>query len=99
MEFKKGHENFIKHLKEIGRPQTTVVAYSKDIEQLISHLEARSVENLLTVEFDNLNEFIESLRTNNYTLKSISRKAEGLNYADIVRACEEAIKSMIILAE
>ena len=32
----------------------------------------------------------------NFNLKSISRKAEGLNYADIVRACEEAIKSMII---
>jgi hypothetical protein len=78
MEFKKGHENFIKHLKEIGRPQTTVVAYTKDIEQLISHLEARNVENLLTVEFDNLNEFIDSLRSSNYTLKSISRKINSI---------------------
>jgi site-specific recombinase XerD len=78
MEFKNGHENFIKHLKEIGRPQTTVVAYSKDIEQLISHLESRNVENLLTVEFDHLNEFIESLKSNNYTLKSISRKINSI---------------------
>lgn len=78
MEYKKGHENFIKHLREIGRPQTTIVAYSKDIEQLINHLEARNVADLITVEFDNLNEFIDNLKLNNYTLKSISRKINSI---------------------
>jgi len=78
MEFKTAHGKFIDNLKEIGRPNTTVIAYSKDIDQLIGHLEARNLENLLLVEFEHLNEFIENLKLNNYTLKSISRKINSI---------------------
>jgi site-specific recombinase XerD len=51
---------------------------AKDIDQLIGHLEARNLENLLVVEFEHLNEFIENLKLNNYTLKSISRKINSI---------------------
>ena len=78
MEFRNAHGKFIDNLKEIGRPNTTVIAYSKDIDQLINHLEVRSIENLLVVEFEHLNEFIENLKLNNYTLKSISRKINSI---------------------
>jgi integrase/recombinase XerD len=78
MEFRSAHIKFIENLKEIGRPNTTVIAYSKDIDQLINHLEARDLGNLLMVEFTHLNEFIENLKLNNYTLKSISRKINSI---------------------
>lgn len=78
MEFRDAHTRFIGNLKEIGRPNTTVIAYSKDIDQLIGHLEARNVEDLLVVEFTHLSDFIENLKLNNYTLKSISRKINSI---------------------
>lgn len=78
MKTRNAHENFIKHLNSIGRPQTTVVAYSKDIDQLLSHLELRKVDELISVEFEHLNDYIENLKLNNYTLKSISRKINSI---------------------
>lgn len=78
MEFRNAHTKFIENLREIGRPNTTVIAYSKDIDQLINHLEARDLDTLLLVEFTHLNEFIENLKLNNYTLKSISRKINSI---------------------
>ena len=78
MKTKIAHENFIKHLNSIGRPQTTVVAYSKDIEQLIGHLDARKIDEIISVEFEHLNEYVENLKLNNYTLKSISRKINSI---------------------
>ena len=62
MEFNKANQIFKSHLVELGRPQTTIVAYSKDIQQLLGHLETKGLSNLLEVEFEHLNEFIENLK-------------------------------------
>lgn len=78
MELRNAHLGFIENLREIGRPNTTVLAYSKDIEQLINHLQARNLEDLTLIEFEHLNDFIENLKLNNYTLKSISRKINSI---------------------
>jgi len=78
MEIKNNHKNFIDYLRELGRPNTTVIAYSKDIDQLLSHLEARGILETAQIELNHLAEYIEDLKKNNYTLKSISRKINSI---------------------
>jgi site-specific recombinase XerD len=78
MGLKNNHKNFIEHLREIGRPNTTIIAYSKDVDQLLSHLEERGVFEFAEIQFTQLSEYIEDLKEKNYTLKSISRKINSI---------------------
>jgi len=78
MGIKNNHKNFIDHLKELGRPNTTIIAYSKDIDQLLSHLEERGVLEFAEIQFSQLSDYIEDLKEKNYTLKSISRKINSI---------------------
>ncbi|OIP98179.1 hypothetical protein AUJ94_00495 [bacterium CG2_30_40_12] len=68
------HTNFITHLKKRGKATATVTAYSKDIEQLLSHIENLGREVAVNIKKDDLDHFLETLRKTNYTPKSISRK-------------------------
>jgi len=68
------HANFIDILKKRGKATATVIAYSKDIEQLLSHVENLGKEVITEVKKEDLEHFLETLRNTNYTPKSISRK-------------------------
>lgn len=71
------HENFIKHLKGQDRSNSTVIAYKKDIEQLIDHLFKDGVNLVNEIETNHLESFMASLAEKNYTNKSISRKTNS----------------------
>jgi len=68
------HRNFIEKLKKQGKASATVVAYSKDIEQLLSHLDNLGKRSIIEVKKEDLDHFLGTLKNTNYTLKSISRK-------------------------
>lgn len=68
------HKNFISTLKKQGKATATVVAYSKDIEQLLSHIENLGRDNISSIKKEDLDHFLETLKNTNYTPKSISRK-------------------------
>ncbi len=68
------HKNFIDNLKKQGKATATVVAYSKDIQQLLSHVENLGKGEINSVKKEDLDHFLETLKNTNYTPKSISRK-------------------------
>ena len=71
---KNAHQEFKKYLSENKRSLSTIVAYSKDIEQLVSFLKELSKEHFHDVTKEDLESFLAKMTKNGYAPKSISRK-------------------------
>lgn len=69
---------FKSHLAQQGRASATILAYSKDIEQLADFIAKSSTFVLAEVTKDNIDAFKASLAEKNYTTKSISRKINSI---------------------
>lgn len=79
VQLRSAHQEFINHLQELNRSTSTILAYGKDIEQLIDYvLEEHQVEHAHAVESEHLNNFKGHLSNNGYTPKSISRKINSI---------------------
>lgn len=72
------HQQFVQHLQDSGKARATVIAYSKDIEQLIEFVTSQDVSDLDAVSTDHINAFKEQLKTQRYTGKSVSRKINSI---------------------
>ena len=70
--------SFKSHLASQGRASATILAYSKDIEQLANFVEKSGKANLSEVTKEDIDAFKESLSAQNYTTKSISRKINSI---------------------
>ncbi|MBI2414858.1 tyrosine-type recombinase/integrase [candidate division WWE3 bacterium] len=107
------HKKFIDTLETQERSPSTVVAYKKDIEQLIEHLYKAGVNLVQEIKTIHLEDFMKSLAEKEYTNKSISRKTnstktffrflilEGLiseNVADALKHPKVKIKAPRILS-
>lgn len=68
------HKEFKKYLTENKRSNSTIVAYGKDIEQLVSFLEELSKNHIHDVTKADLEAFLSKMTKDGYTPKSISRK-------------------------
>ncbi|MCL4354247.1 tyrosine-type recombinase/integrase [Patescibacteria group bacterium] len=68
------HEEFKNFLKDKKHSNSTVVAYGKDIDQLISFLEELQKNHIHEVTKDDLEAFLASMGKKGYTPKSVSRK-------------------------
>ncbi len=71
------HQQFIGHLKGKSRASATILAYGKDIDQLVSFLQGLSKTDPNEVETIDLQNFMDKLAKENYTPKSISRKTNS----------------------
>ena len=74
LDIKSAHAQFLDHLNSRRRAQATIVAYGKDIEQLVTFLATlgkKSVADITNVEIDL---YIKKLAGDSYTPKSVSRK-------------------------
>ncbi len=69
---------FKSHLASQGRASATILAYSKDIEQLANFVAKSNKSNLSEVTKEDIDAFKESLSEQNYTTKSISRKINSI---------------------
>ncbi len=69
---------FKNHLAQQGRASATILAYSKDIEQLADFVAKSNIVNLKEVTKDSIDAFKSHLAENNYTTKSISRKINSI---------------------
>jgi integrase/recombinase XerD len=65
---------FKNFLKEKGHSTSTIVAYGKDIEQLVEFLRELEKHHVHEVEKDHLESFLAKMNNDGYTPKSISRK-------------------------
>lgn len=77
MELEKAHKTFIQSLKDLDRSASTVIAYQKDLEQLIEHLYKQGLNTIAEVELVHLKNFMDGLAQREYTPKSISRKTNA----------------------
>lgn len=74
---KDAHQQFIGHLKQRSRASATILAYSKDIDQLLSHLQSLGKLEVHEASSDDLKSFMDKLSKEGYTAKSISRKTNS----------------------
>ncbi len=71
------HQQFIGHLKGRSRASANILAYGKDIEQLVSYLKDQGKTDPATIETTDLQAFMQKLADEHYTPKSISRKTNS----------------------
>ena len=69
---------FVESLKEKGRSPATVLAYRADLEQLIHFLQDRNKVLVDQVRPDDLEAFRDTLLSEKYTPKSVSRKLNAV---------------------
>jgi integrase/recombinase XerD len=68
------HEEFKNFLKQNKKSASTVVAYGKDIDQLVGFLEELKKNNIHEVSTEDIQAFLAKLGDQGYTPKSVSRK-------------------------
>ena len=71
------HQQFIGHLKGRSRASATILAYGKDIQQLVDCLQSFGKTDPLQITTEDLQTFMDKLAKDNYTAKSISRKTNS----------------------
>lgn len=77
IDLRDAHQQFVGHLKGKSRASATILAYGKDIDQLVSFLQKSGKANAQDVATEDLNTFMNSLAKEGYTPKSISRKTNS----------------------
>ncbi len=68
------HEQFKKYLKDNKHSNSTVIAYGKDIDQLVGFLEELQKAQVHDVKKEDLEAFLAKMNKDGYTPKSVSRK-------------------------
>lgn len=71
-------EEFKNFLKSNQKSQSTIVAYGKDIDQLLSFLESLGRSEIAHVTKEDLDAFLAKLSKEGYTPKSVSRKINSI---------------------
>lgn len=74
---KDAHQQFIGHLQGKSRASATILAYGKDIEQLVNYLKGLDKTDPNQITTEDLQAFMDSLTKQSYTAKSISRKTNS----------------------
>lgn len=78
VDLKTAHKQFVEHLESRRRARATIVAYSKDIEQLVSFLGNTGKKDITEIKSEELAAFLKKLASDNYTPKSVSRKINSM---------------------
>jgi len=77
IDLKTAHKDFVADLKAKDRAVATILAYGKDIDQLVEFLDKKGVKNAEEVKLEDLKAFTEDLFAKKYTAKSVSRKVNS----------------------
>ncbi len=78
VEFASARQHFIKYLTDNRRAHATILAYSKDIEQLVAFLSDMGKKTIGDVGKEDLEGFLKKLSADGYTPKSLSRKINSI---------------------
>lgn len=70
--------DFHAYIQSLGRASATILAYTKDVEQLVQFVELSGKTTPQMVVEDDINKFKEDLNSRNFTAKSISRKINSI---------------------
>jgi len=77
MKLDKARQKFVDFLKRARRASATILAYTKDIAQLVEFLKEKKITDTTHVSRADIEAFMAKLSKNGYTLKSISRKTNA----------------------
>ncbi len=78
IELTSAQKQFVEYLESRRRARATIVAYSKDIEQLVGFLTSLGKKTIDEIQRDELEAFLNKLATDSYTPKSVSRKINSI---------------------
>lgn len=92
--FRDLHKGFVDELTEKGRSESTVIAYAKDIEQLLNFLSSKGTTGIDSITIDDLESFKTDLQENNYTPKVFLERSIVLVLS--TSTCWRVERSMII---
>jgi site-specific recombinase XerD len=71
-------QNFISDLKDLGRSSATILAYNKDVDQLIEFVAEKKLTQTGELTTESIENFKAFLSQEKYTAKSISRKLNSI---------------------
>lgn len=71
-------QQFTDYLASKKRARATIVAYAKDIDQILQYVHNSGTESVDAITGDHLEAFLKKLKNDNYTPKSISRKINSI---------------------
>ncbi|HKZ35649.1 MAG TPA: tyrosine-type recombinase/integrase [Patescibacteria group bacterium] len=71
-------EKFVSDLKAKGRSSATILAYNKDVDQLLQFVKAKNVNEPQQLTGEHIESFKENLGQQKYTAKSVSRKLNSI---------------------
>ena len=72
------HQEFIASLEKSGKAHATILAYGKDIEQMVEFMAKKNKLYPSEVTTEDIEEFKELLKKQRYTPKSVSRKLNSI---------------------
>jgi site-specific recombinase XerD len=78
MKFSDAHQRFLDFLRSKRRASATIIAYGKDIDQLLTFISRSGKSDVNLVTQEEIETFLKKLQTENYTTKSISRKINSI---------------------
>lgn len=71
------HNEFVEHLESQGKSESTIIAYKKDIEQLVDHLYKSGLQHVHEINTDHLKDFMDKMSSAGLTNKTVSRKTNA----------------------
>ncbi len=71
-------KQFVDFLKEKARSSATIVAYTKDIDQMVNFLSDNNKKEVADITKEDIEGFLAKLSGNGYTPKSLSRKINSI---------------------
>jgi len=78
IDLKHTNTQFADYLVSRKRARATIVAYKKDIDQMLSFFEAAGKKSINDVTSDEITAFLAKLSSDSYTPKSVSRKINSI---------------------
>jgi integrase/recombinase XerD len=72
------HQQFVADLKKKNRSTATILAYSKDVDQLIESVAKKNIRFVSQITTQHIEDFKADLGKKDYTAKSISRKLNSI---------------------
>lgn len=78
MTFSEAHQKFLDFLRSRKRASATIVAYGKDINQLLTFISHLGKKDTGEVTQEEIEAFLKKLQADGYTPKSISRKINSI---------------------
>ena len=71
-------KDFVADLKKLGRSTATILAYNKDVDQLIEFVTSKKITKAQELTTDHIEAFKSYLADEKYTAKSVSRKLNSI---------------------